>query len=830
MQELPTGTVTFLFTDIEGSTRLLHELGAERYAEELAEHRTVLRDAFARHGGVEVDTQGDAFFVAFPTAPGAFAAAQEAQEALSIPVRMGLHTGTPLLAHEGYVGADVHRAARIAAAGHGGQVLVSAATAALLQDRLRDLGEHRLKDLSAPERIYQAGESDFPPLKTLYATNLPVPATPFLGRERELKETSGLLFDGVRLLTLSGPGGTGKTRLALQATAAAADEYPDGIWWVPLAPLADPALVLPAAGEALGAKGELQREIADKRLLLLLDNFEHVIDAAGEVAALLGASPNLTVLVTSRERLQLAGEHEYAVPAMASSDGLELFSARARALGTEVDGGEAARELCERLDNLPLALELAAARTKLFSPAQLLERLGKRLDLFKGGRDADPRQRTLRATIEWSYDLLTPEEQQLFASLSVFPGGCTYEAAEAICDADEDTLQSLLDKSLLRRREDRSDESRYWMLETIRQFAGERLEENARARELRDAHLHYFVDHAERKFMQARAGGSASEFYRRLQLDEGNIRAALACALERGETEALLRLTAATWRFFWVRGHLAEARTWIELTLARASVGPLDLRAYVACGGTAIAGSQGDTAAAERFAEEALRLFDELGEPGWRSAATRDLSNVVWARGDAARARTLAERALRLAELSGDPRFITPALAAGAELELFAGDVDRAEERAARARALALDNPNEEWNEDARALSGYVALARGDGHVAESELQHALCLASRIGFSEAVASCLCGLSAAALLQYEPVRAARLLGATQRVYDDGGFAVPPLQARTLAEVRVDIERELGPERTSAELEAGRSLEPAAALEFATSSSPFPRAID
>jgi hypothetical protein len=262
--------------------------------------------------------------------PGAIAAALEAQEALAIPVRMGLHTGTPLLADEGYVGADVHRAARIAAAGHGGQVLVSAATAALLQDSLRDLGEHRLKDLSAPERIYQGGESDFPPLKTLYATNLPVPATPFLGRERELRETSSLLLDGVRLLTLSGPGGTGKTRLALQAAAAVADEYPDGIWWVPLVPLSDPALVLPAAGEALGAKGELQREIADKRLLLLLDNFEHAIDAAGEVAGLLGVCPKLTILVTSRERLQLAGEHEYAVPTMASSDGLELFSTRAR--------------------------------------------------------------------------------------------------------------------------------------------------------------------------------------------------------------------------------------------------------------------------------------------------------------------------------------------------------------------------------------------------------------------------------------------------------------------------------------------------------------------
>jgi predicted ATPase len=289
-------------------------------------------------------------------------------------------------------------------------------------------------------------------------------------------------------VTPSGPGGTGKTRLALQSAASAADGYPEGIWWVSLAPLADPSLVLPTAREVLGAQGDLPREIGGKTLLLLLDNFEHVIDAARKVGALVGACPHLTVLVTSRERLQLAGEHEYPVPAMATLDGLELFAARARALGAEVDGDEAARELCERLDNLPLALELAAARTKLFSPAQLLERLGQRLDLFKGGRDADPRQRMLRATIEWSYDLLSPEEQRLFAHLAVFAGGCAYDAAQEICGADEDTLQSLLDKSLLRRRDGPAGEPRYWMLETLRQFAAERLDERGESEALAQWH------------------------------------------------------------------------------------------------------------------------------------------------------------------------------------------------------------------------------------------------------------------------------------------------------------------------------------------------------
>jgi hypothetical protein len=267
VRELPHGTVTFLFTDLQGSTRLLRELGAERYAAALDEHRRVVREACERQDGVEVDTQGDAFFIAFPTAPGALAAAREAQDRLEITVRMGIHTGTPLVTREGYAGEDVHRAARIAAAGHGGQVLVSAATAALLRDDgLRDLGEHRLKDLSAPERIYQLGDGDFPPLKTLYRTNLPVPATPFLGRDEELAQVHDLLAsDEIRLLTLAGPGGSGKTRLALQAAGVAADAYPDGAWWVPLARVSDADEVMPAAARELGGGGPLDELVGDRR-------------------------------------------------------------------------------------------------------------------------------------------------------------------------------------------------------------------------------------------------------------------------------------------------------------------------------------------------------------------------------------------------------------------------------------------------------------------------------------------------------------------------------------------------------------------------------------
>ena len=483
--------MTFLFTDIEGSTLLLHEHG-DRYAELLSEHRRALRETFARHSGVEVDTQGDAFFVAFARASDAIGAASDGQAALRdgpISVRMGLHTGEPVVTDEGYVGIDVHRAARIAAAGHGGQVLLSQATRDLVADEaVRDLGEHRLKDLSAPERLFQLGDAEFPRLKTLYQTNLPVPATPFLGRERELDEVVGLLRrDDVRLLTLTGPGGTGKTRLALQAAAEVADDLPDGVWWISLAPLRDPALALDAVAKALDVRERpgfaieetLVDALAAKRALLLIDNAEHLLPHVASEIARLRESHGPRLLVTSRERLQLQGEHAWTVPSLDDHDGTALFTARARALRPAFTETAATAELCSRLDNLPLALELAAARIPIFSPEQLLERLGKGVEL-RGGRDADPRQQTLDATIRWSYDLLAPEEQRLFARLAVFAGGCTYEAAEAVCAADADTLQSLIDKSLVRSREATGGD-RYWMLETIREFAAAELEASGEA-------------------------------------------------------------------------------------------------------------------------------------------------------------------------------------------------------------------------------------------------------------------------------------------------------------------------------------------------------------
>jgi len=397
---------------------------------------------------------------------------------------------------------DVHRAARIAAAGHGGQVLLSQTTRDLVTaEDVRDLGEHRLKDLSAPERMFQLGDERFPPLKSLRQTNLPVPATPFLGRARELEQVVGLLRDtSVRLLTLTGPGGAGKTRLALQAAAEVAEDLPDGVWWVSLAPLRDPALALDAVAKALDVRERpgvaleetLADSLASKRALLLIDNAEHLLPQVARDIARLRQAGGAKLFVTSRERLQLQGEHAWTVPSLDEHDGPALFAARARALRPEFSETAATAELCNRLDNLPLALELAAARIPLFSPEQLLERLGQGLDL-KGGRDADSRQQTLDATIRWSYDLLLPEEQRLFGRLAVFAGGCTYEAAEAVCGAEIDTLQSLIDKSLLRSR-DVAGRTRFWMLETIREFAVRQLEVSDEVDALRLRHAEFFAD------------------------------------------------------------------------------------------------------------------------------------------------------------------------------------------------------------------------------------------------------------------------------------------------------------------------------------------------
>jgi predicted ATPase len=651
--DLPSGTVTFLFTDVEGSTKLLHELGAEGYEQALVEHRRVLREAFAGNRGVEVDTQGDAFFVAFPTAPGALRAAAEAKQALAagpIRVRMGLHTGTPHVGGEGYVGVDVHRAARIAAVGHGGQVLVSATTAALLAgDSLRDLGEHRLKDLTAPERIYQLGGEDFPPLNSLHQTNLPIPATPFVGRERELGEVVGLLGrEDVRLLTLIGTGGTGKTRLGLQAAGGLAERYRHGIWWIPLAPLRDPELVLASAAPVVGARNGLAEHIGDRSMLLLFDNFEHLVAAAAGLAELLSLCPNLDLLVTSREPLHLTGEHEYVVPPFARDEGLEFFVARAKAVSPGFERDDVVADICSRLDDLPLALELAAARVKALSTAQILERLEQRLPLLTGGaRDLPERQRTLRATIEWSHELLTPEEQRLFARLAVFRGGCTLEAAEQVAGAELDVLQSLVDKNLVR-----YGDERYWLLETIREYAAERLEDRGEADDLQRRHAEHVRILAEAARPHLRGGVDQKAWIRRIEADLNNVRAALRWSLEKDRGENALEIATALGRFWWVRGP-HEGLSWLEEALGCATAPPQRRAAALeAAGGCAWFTGEHERALA--LFEEGLRLFREVGDRAGSAMMLTRLGPPLTSVGHSERAETAVRQGLAVHRELGD--------------------------------------------------------------------------------------------------------------------------------------------------------------------------------
>ena len=741
--DLPAGTVTFLFTDVEGSTKLLHSLGAEGYADALAEHRRAIRMACAAEGGVEVDTQGDAFFFAFPTAPGALAAASVFTEALAsghVQVRVGLHTGTPLLTDEGYVGGDVHRAARIAASGHGGQVLVSAASAQLVESELRDLGEHRLKDLSAPERVYQLGDRDFPALKSLYRTNLPVPATPFLGREQELAEVVELLGAGdTRLLTLTGPGGTGKTRLALQAAGVTSDAYTDGVYWVPLAPLRDATLVLATAGQAVGSKNGLAEHISDKAMLCLFDNFEQVVDAAPELAGLLADCPNLDVLVTSRERLRVSGEQIYPVPPLAESDGEALFTVRARAVDPGFIPSESIRELCLRLDELPLALELAAARTALFSAEQLLERLSQRLDLLKGERDADPRQQTLRATIEWSYDLLSDDERRLFRRLAVFSGGCVYEAAEEIADADPDTLQSLLDKSLLRKR-DSALGPRYWMLETIREYAAWRLEDSAEAERLARRHLAYYFALAEDVDEHRKVGDYDLE---RLEEEFDNLRSALDTALALDPDQAL-DLAGRLGLYWNRRGLYREGRQRLAAALAAAPAAQPFARARALSEAGNLALWQADLDAAEQLGREALALTREHGDRSGSGYALNLLGMIATDR-DPNAAAELYEESLAEYEAAGDEKGRLLPLQNLASNALSRRDYERAisllRERVAGTRgrdtySLAL----------AIGLLGFALAANGETEEAQQSFEESLELCRAHGFSRAEAEVLAGFA------------------------------------------------------------------------------------
>ena len=614
MAEPHTGKITFLFTDVEGSTSLWERM-PKAMSEALSCHDEILRTVIEAHSGHVFKTVGDAFHATFSAAPDALEAALEAQRALlnetwdltgPLRVRMALHTGAAEERDGDYFGPSLNRVARLLSAGHGGQILLSLATREVVRDRLpdesglRDLGERPLKDLSSPEHVFQITasglRSEFPPLKTLdiRRNNLPAQPTPLIGRERELDDVLALMRSpDVRMLTFTGPGGTGKTRLGLQAAAELMDEFEDGVFFVALAAIADPTLVAPAIARTLGLtesgnqplEERLKSYLRDRQTLLVLDNFEHILESAPLLDALLSAASELRVLATSRTALKLYGEHEYLVPPLSLPDpqsilslesltqyeAIRLFVDRARAIRPDFslteENAPAVVEICARLDGLPLVLELAAARIKLLPPQAMLSRLGDRLKLLTGGaRNLPERQRTLRNAIAWSYEMLDEGEKTLFARLAVFSGGSTLEGIEAVCDPQGDLpvealegVSSLLDKSLLRQEEGQGAEPRLMMLETIREFASQRLEESGEAEQLRKSHADYCIALAE----EAEAGLQGSEqesWLERLDPEHDNMRSALAWAMEQGMTELGLFLAGALRPFWYARGYLDEGR------------------------------------------------------------------------------------------------------------------------------------------------------------------------------------------------------------------------------------------------------------------------------
>ncbi|MBA3778335.1 MAG: tetratricopeptide repeat protein [Chloroflexi bacterium] len=678
---LPTGTVTFLFTDIEGSTRLAAEHGAA-YERLLETQRRLIGEAVGPCGGALVGSEGDSLFVAFDSATSAAQGAAEAQRALAahawpenglVRVRMGLHTGEAALVGDDYVGYEVHRAARIAAAGHGGQIVVSDPTRALIQGSLppgtttTDLGRHRLKDLGDGEQLYQLTveglASEFPALRSLDQTpnNLPTQLTSFIGRRRELEESRRLLSSSAgRLLTLTGPGGTGKTRLSLQIAASVADEYPDGVYFVALAPITDPDLVPSVIARTLGIQEAAGRPplerlleyLPGKCLLLVLDNFEQVLPAAGVLGQMLKVNERLGMIVSSRAALRIYGEQEFPVPplglpsagalsvdSLSQYEAVTLFIERALAVKPDFritnDNAAAVAEICARLDGLPLAIELAAARVKLLPPQAMLSRLQSRLNLLGtgGARDLPARQQTLRGAIEWSHDLLDEGSRRLFARLGVFVGGATLDQVEEVCGpASEigvdilDGLAGLVDQSLVRQREI-NGEPRFLMLETIREFAVERLQSGGNAAEIGRRHAAAYLALAEALEPEL-IGPEPKVALDRLDLEHHNIRAALTWAIEEPEPATALRLVAAMWRFWHMRGHLHEARERVEAALAVPGRRELLLewgRAQEAAGG--IAYWQGDLSRATPHYQESLVTMRRLGD---RRQIANALYNVAF--------------------------------------------------------------------------------------------------------------------------------------------------------------------------------------------------------
>jgi len=824
MPNPPSGTVTFLFTDVEaGSSPCEQDPARMRTA--LHRHGEILREAIESNGGYLYKTVGRTSQAAFPTAAQAAEAALDCQQALlsqqwdeecDLRVKMALHTGVTEEHGDDYRGPLLNRVARLLAAGHGGQVLLTQATAMLLRDdlparaTLEDLGEHRLKDLSRAERVYQLAApefglaSRFPPLKSFqsHLTNLPLQATSFLGRTKEVAQVRDMVRrDDVVLLTLTGPGGIGKTRLALQVAAEILYDFQDGAFFVPLASINDPSFLASSIANAVGVRevsGQpLLQTLAGffrhKQLLLVLDNFEHIMDANVQVADLLGAAPKLKALITSRASLHLSIQHEYPVPPMqvpsagyrvegsssafAEYESVELFVQRAKSVkpGFEMDDQNTpiVAEICYRLEGIPLAIELAAARIKALSPQALLSRLDSRLALLTGGAvDLHSRQQTLRNTIEWSYDLLTSGEKQLFRRMAVFRGGETLDAVEDVCTLTTDDalpatgnpseaageldlldgISSLVDKSLLKTVEGPGDEPRYMMLETINEYAWEKLREAGEASSLQRRHALHFMRLAEEAEPELK-GNDQARWLATLAAEHDNLRAALSWARKaqhdsvaaespESPVEIGMRIAGAMWRFWYVRGYFSEGRAELSqafaLSQAQAQPSLSAARVKLLNGAAVLASLQGDRASARALGEEGLALARELGDQRAIHPFLDNLGIMYRQESDYTTARSLYDESLALRRELGDKHGIAFALGHLANLLQDQGDYPLA--RSLQEETLALRRELEDKRGIAISLDnlGTVAQLQGDYRTAHLALEEGLALVRELGDKQGI--------------------------------------------------------------------------------------------
>ncbi len=903
MTDLTNATVTFLFTDIEGSTRLW-ERDAAAMQDALDRHDEILRNSIEGHGGHVFKTVGDAFCAVFATAPDALEAALEAQRILltqqwltmdPLRVRIALHAGSANERGGDYFGPSLNRVARLVSAAHGGQVLLSDSVYGLLGEQIpehvefRDLGERRLKDLFHSERIFQLVAPDlpptFPPLKTLdeRLNNLPVQPTPLVGRESEVAEVGRLLRDeGVRLLTLTGPGGTGKTRLALQTAAQLAEEFEHGVGFVELAPLSGPELVAEGAARALdlrwGAGISPAEALLDylepRETLLVLDNCEHLIEACAALADdLLRSCPGLKILATSREALSVPGERAWLVPSLSLPDAREetspgqlvrhesvrLFAERAAAAapGFKLDehNAPAVARICQRLDGIPLAIELAAVRIRVLSAAQIASRLDDRFLLLTGGsRVALPRQRTLLATMDWSHELLSERERALFRRISAFANGFTLEAAEDVCSEDGvdsgeilDLLCRLVDKSLVLVGR-RGDHARYRTLETVGQYASEKLEGSGEEEPVRSRHADFFLRLAERA-EPALSGPDQGEWMDRLDAEVGNLRTAMAWLQEAGEPEADLRLASALWGFCHARGYYEMGRAWLEDALSK-SGDPTPLRAGALTGagflaflqcdyGTArerleqslslyedladrrgvagvkdvlggLAREQGDYERARTLHEESLGLWRQLEDEHGIAESLYYLGLVAWLNGENERAGDLSSRALDMTRASGDTAGVLSSLINLGSVALYKGDYDRAESMLEESLALSREGGYREGVAWALNQLGMVAYHRGNHERAGWSLGESLAVHKDLGDMGRVASVLEALAETAGAQKRFGLSARLFGAAEGLRETIGAPVPPCERPEHDRVLDSVRTHVGDEEFSRLRAEGRAM--------------------